>query len=111
MKQYFLKQLLVQLFVGIVPMEQHVSIMQEDVQQMMGLPAASIIAKVCGVAYGAPNQTCNADPESPYLCVTDLPTQNCTSLNTRCEQTSEGCECSTIFGGAVPVSGGVRTVC
>jgi hypothetical protein len=32
-------------------------------------------------------------------------------LDTRCEQTSEGCVCSTIFGGAAPVCGGVRTVC
>ncbi|MDR2644236.1 MAG: hypothetical protein LBC74_15760 [Planctomycetaceae bacterium] len=72
---------------------------------------ASINAKVCGIAEGLPNQTCNSDPESPYSCVTDLPTQTCTSLDKRCEQTSEGCICSTIYGGVVPAWGGTRTVC
>jgi hypothetical protein len=37
MKQYFPKQLLVQLFMGIVPMELHVSTMQEGVHPMMVL--------------------------------------------------------------------------
>jgi hypothetical protein len=72
---------------------------------------ASINAQVCGIATGALNQTCNSEPESPYSCVTDLPTQKCASLNTRCEQIAEGCVCGTLYGGEVQVCGGIRTVC
>lgn len=68
----------------------------------------------CGSCTGPVNQKCISNPESPYLCETNLPVQVCCTVNKLCRwgRLADGspyCNCVVVSGASAAV--GQRTVC